>query len=296
MSARGRGLLSLAICAGAAALALPGSARAHAALVRSDPADGARLGASPHRISLWFDEEVTAGLSDAELSGARIGPVSHISVGGRGDRLLVSLPKLRPDTYSLRWLAVSADDLHITPGMVVFGVGAAFALPQERPKAAVPPGAPGPDTSEVALRWLDFAAIAGLIGALALIAVCIPRAARRGATGLDDARERLAGVAVASAALALVTGAGLLLVQAHGFSALGTVVAHTTYGKTWIARELIVAVLLVLVMTLRRRQAGAALTATAVGASLALCASIALSSHSASARGSVSVATSTPAL
>ena len=294
MSPRGLAL-ALAALVAVAFLTLPSTAAAHAFLVRSDPADGSRFESAPRQIRLSFSEDVSQGLSRVKLTGARTGTVPGATVTGRGKDLLVSLPRLARDTYSLYWLTVSADDLHITRGEVVFAYGTVAPLP---PKTKAAPAPATPDSGEVVLRWLDFAAIAGLIGALALLAVCIPQAARRGASGLDAARRRLAGLAAAFGAAALATGFGLLLVQATGLSTeslpsgLSTIVLQTSYGPSWICREVLIGALLASALILgRRRRPGVLLVGHTVLASVALCISLAYNSHSAAARGHVSLAT-----
>jgi copper transport protein len=149
---------------------------------------------------------------------------------------------------------------------------------------------PGPDRWDVVLRWLDLAAIAGLIGALGLTTVCVPLAARRGAEP-GSTRNTLAKLAVVSGVTALCTGAGLLVVQAGAFSAVGGVLARTSYGTSWIVRELLIAALLVLALALRRGRPAAPEIAAMFLGSFALCGALALNSHSASAHGHLSIAT-----
>jgi copper transport protein len=289
-------MLRLAISAAAVALALPGSARAHAVLLQSSPADGARLASSPQHIRLTFNEDVSRKLSEVRLIGAHAGRVSGVRVSGSSRALNVSLPELREDTYILRWRTVSEADLHATGGSLVFGVGAA-------PGNLVPDAGPdGPSGAEIFLRWLDFSAIAGLIGALALLAICVPQAERRGASGLERARRKLVALASICSMVALVTGVGLLVFAAHRLStestgsALKAVLTQTSYGSSWIVREILIASLFVVGPLVGRRQPGPFPLAFTLGAVLALCASMAASSHSASARGQVSVATGALAL
>jgi copper transport protein len=302
MSALRRALGPLLVLVGAALL-LPGLARAHAVLVGSDPADGARLGSSPQLIRLWFNEDVSRRLSDVELTGARTGRVAGLEPRlGSGRSLEVSVPKLRRDAYILRWRTVSEDDLHTTSGSLVFGVEVNVGQKSRSAGASASPATPGPEKAEVVLRWFDFAALAGVIGALALVAICIPRAARRGARGLEDARRRLAKVAAAAAVTALCTGLALLLAQAHNLlseslvSALGTVLTQTSYGPSWIARELLICALCVLAVVVARRRPGPMLVAVIALCTLALCASLAFNSHAAAARGQLSIATAALAL
>jgi copper transport protein len=301
MSAQRRALGPLLVVG--AALLLAGQARAHAFLVGSEPADGARLASSPQLIRLWFNEDVSGRLSDVGLTGARTGRVAGLKLrSGSGRTLEVSVPKLRRDAYILRWRTVSEDDLHATSGSLVFGVHVNVGRRSRSAGASASPATPGPKKAEVVLRWFDFAALAGVIGALALVAICIPAATRRGASGLEDARRRLAKVAAAAAVTALCTGLALLLAQAHNLSseslvsALGTVLTQTSYGPDWIAREILICALAVLAVVVARRRPGPRLVAAIALCTLALCASLAFNSHSAAARGQLSIATAALAL
>ena len=295
MTRRGVGALAGALIV---AFAVPSVAAGHAYLVRSHPADGARLGSSPPRVELGFSEGVSRTLSTAKLVGARTGRVfAPVSIRGTGARLILAFPKLPNDTYSLDWRTVSTDDLHSTEGSLVFAVGTAAPLPSGQNEAS--PTVSGPDRVEVVLRWIDFGAIAGLIGALVLLGVCMPRAVARGAE-LEDARRRLIRLALIVGTLALGTGAGLLLLQAgaadDGLSAVATVLGGTTYGATWIVRELLIGLLLVLVLVFRRRSLSGFLVALSIMGSAGVCIALALTSHSAAARGQVSLASAALAL
>lgn len=102
-------------------------ASAHAVLVASSPADGARVDRSPGQVSLTFDEAVGL-IPGAErvigLDGTRAdtGDV-RLTEGGR--TIVIALrPALANGTYSASWRVVSADT-HIVSGSIRFGVGAA---------------------------------------------------------------------------------------------------------------------------------------------------------------------------
>src|SRR5689334_20387552 len=156
-----------------------GTAHGHAFLLESVPADGATLARAPTTIELWFTAPVTTSLGQATLVGSDGHVVSGVRVlrSGVDVELRVRLPALRPDAYRLLWRAVSTDDLHRTGGSVVFGV----RRPAARAAAAAP-GAAGPGrpwrAAEAAVRGLDLAALACLLGALALL-VLDPGATRR---------------------------------------------------------------------------------------------------------------------
>jgi len=277
-------------------LACPGVALAHTFLVGSDPSDGSRLASSPGVARLQFDQPVSASLSRVELRGARSGRVSGVAVSASGSTLVATLPKLERDSYLLDWQAVSADDLHPSSGAITFAVGVAGVTSPTNGRRATATVVEDPSTKEVLVRWIDFGALAGLIGALTLALLCVPSARRRGASGVDELERRLLGIAVVSGIAALWTGVGLLLVQASAIGSPGEVLVGTHYGNAWIARELLLAALVAGgLLTAHRGRRPRQSAAIFVAAAL-LAFALAANSHSASARGVISVATGALAL
>lgn len=125
-------LLALVLLLAGSALQLAAEASAHAAFVRSDPADGSLLAEAPDRFHLVFSEPVS--------------PLVLTLVGGSGvlvrlDRfelhdtaLVIDAPaELAEGSYALSWRVTSADG-HPIAGSVVFSVGTAG------PVADVPSG------------------------------------------------------------------------------------------------------------------------------------------------------------
>ncbi len=107
----------------ALALALPAPVFAHAFLQRASPAVGSTLPAAPPELAIVFTEAVEPAFSGIVVTG-KDGPVAtgqpHLAAGS--DRqLVVSLPKLPPGTYSVRWHATSVDT-HKTEGSFQFTV------------------------------------------------------------------------------------------------------------------------------------------------------------------------------
>ena len=107
-------------------------ALAHASLVRSDPAGGARLQQSPSRIVAWFDQELDASASTIRVDDAQ-GNALEGDTGGVDladpdhASMIVTLPQtLEPGRYLVRWTAVSADGNdahHSTKGEFTFEIG-----------------------------------------------------------------------------------------------------------------------------------------------------------------------------
>ncbi|MFI1914524.1 copper resistance protein CopC [Nocardia sp. NPDC020380] len=113
------GLALLALWCGSA------TASAHAVLVSSDPAYGSTITHEPDRVSLTFDEPVTAAqdavtISDADGQRVDTGGTTTADGGRTVQRhLRAGLPD---GTYLLGWSLLSADG-HLVSGSIVFGIG-----------------------------------------------------------------------------------------------------------------------------------------------------------------------------
>ncbi len=274
---------TLAIVCALGAGATP--AYAHAIVVRTEPADGAVLGGPPQQLRLWFSEPVALGFTTFALidsSGKQIAVTAHsdaastaLAVRNEGvsaAEVILDLPALPPSVYRLSWTALSNADLHNTVGSIVFGVQRATD------GATAAAAEPVPSPIELALRWLNFGALAALIGALALALLALPGATNHEPRTTNDeprttndeqkgkqadwqiiatqSRARLLQLARWSAGLALLAGLGLLLAQAVSIGAATgqNVVASawalaggTSYGLYWLLRQ---ALLLLLFVTL----------------------------------------------
>ncbi|HKG52760.1 MAG TPA: copper resistance protein CopC [Anaerolineales bacterium] len=107
------------------ACAVP-SARAHALLVRSNPAANAVLDVPPVQVEIFFSEPL-----EEKLSSIKVFDSNNLSVDV-GDvrvdptdptRLTVSLHSLNDGVYTVTWKAVSSVDGHQTVGTFPFAVG-----------------------------------------------------------------------------------------------------------------------------------------------------------------------------
>ncbi|MEC3913798.1 copper resistance CopC/CopD family protein [Nocardia sp. CDC160] len=123
-----RSLAALILLLGYAAAAIflgAATASAHAVLVSSDPAYGAMVDHAQDRVSITFDEPVTAApnaVTVTDRDGGRVDTGNaETSNGGR----TIALP-LRSGTangtYLLGWSLLSADG-HVVAGSIVFGIG-----------------------------------------------------------------------------------------------------------------------------------------------------------------------------
>ncbi len=197
---------------------------AHAIVTRTDPADGAVLSSAPKQIRLWFTEAVALNFTTVELidsSGQSITPQSVHAEGNDASIIVIELPKLKPSAYRLSWRALASDDLHITNGTIVFGVQQAV---DQAPASAA---ANAPPPFEVGARWLDFIALAALIGALALMIMVE-----------GDSLRRLLRLALIAGGASLITGIGELIVQSTAIGGTLTgLITQTSYGARWLMRE-----------------------------------------------------------
>ena len=102
------------------------SARAHALLVRSNPAANAVLEVPPVQVEIFFSEPLEENSSsikvfDSNQVGVDVGDVRVDPVDPT--RLTVSLHSLNDGVYTVTWKAVSSVDGHQTVGTFPFAVG-----------------------------------------------------------------------------------------------------------------------------------------------------------------------------
>ncbi|MGH2671613.1 MAG: copper resistance CopC/CopD family protein [Actinomycetota bacterium] len=157
-------------------------AAAHAALVESEPSNGAVLGEAPQEIRLSFTEPPDLSLTIVEIvdsGGASVptGPVEKVPGSDREVR--IPIQNVPDGVYTVTWRTVSTADGHITSDAFSFGVG---VDPED--VAPVPPGSatetPPPNAISVAARWGLYAGLAVLFGAAlaGLLALGIDAVAR----------------------------------------------------------------------------------------------------------------------
>lgn len=162
-SRRGGRWLTASALAIAMVLGVRAVARAHAALLSSEPAAGSQLSASPARIRLVFSEAVDPKLATLKLVAAD-GSSQTLTVerDPHDRRAIFGIPQtLEPSSYHVLWHAVS-DDGHPVSGSYVFTVVAPSA-----PAPVAPPPAPPPTSvSQPPANWGPTAFGAPLIPAL----------------------------------------------------------------------------------------------------------------------------------
>lgn len=248
----------------AALLWLSSRADAHALLLNSDPAPGAKVPRSPPAITLDFTEEPESRLSVVRVldaTGRLIDTEVLRPAPAHPTSLTIPLKTLPSGVYTVTWRVVSRIDGHATGGTFAFGVGT--APPTIQPEAA----APAPSPFSIAAHWLWYTGLFGLLGCAWTWTVASPpppRAARIlvwvwvmsvvGLAGVGQAQAADAGIGLwqlagTSLGDALVTraipiiGAGIVialapryprqlrrLLAAVGIAAAFAVLAHVAAG------------------------------------------------------------------
>ncbi|SNS32408.1 copper transport protein [Geodermatophilus pulveris] len=157
----------------AAGVATAPPAAAHAELVSTDPAEGARLEQAPAQVTLTFTEGVSLGAGYARVLDAAGERVDTGSASVEGDAVVVPLRgDLADDGYLVTYRVVSADS-HPVSGAFSFVVGDGELVP-----AGAASGAG--DTDPVvgaalpAARWLGFAGLSLAVGVPVLLLTAWP--------------------------------------------------------------------------------------------------------------------------
>ena len=228
-------------------------AAAHAELVSTDPAEGARLPEAPDRVTLTFTEGVSLGAGYARVLDSSGQRVDAGDATVQGDAVVVPLRADLPDDgYLVTYRVVSADSHPISGGF-------SFAVGEGRLVAA--DGATGAgDTDPVvsallpAARWLGFAGLSLAIGVPVLLLTAWP-------AGWTSARLRrtttggLVAVAAGAALSLLLQGpyaAGSGLATVADPALLGATAASGN-GAAHLVRIVLVAALAVVLRTVWRR-------------------------------------------
>ena len=232
------------------ALAAAVPAQAHASVVSSSPATGARLAHAPAAVTITFDEPV--GLDAATYLNVVDGSGKQVQTGrvyhpaGRGQVVAVNLPSsLAPGAYVESWRVISADS-HPVTGTIEFAVGDARLAP---PKAAKTPVDKATGVVFAVIRFIGFVGLM-VMGGVWLPLTCWP-------TGRSHRRTtRLLGLGWSATAIAAIAGflvqgpyaAGRGLAEVTEVGLIGET-WHSVYGMATLARLM----LLVAVAALFRR-------------------------------------------
>ena len=248
-------------------IVFPQDADAHGALRRSEPAEGAQLTVVPRELRLVFNETVELGFARLALTGPD-GPVALGALTHPPDSASVLVAAvtggLIAGPYTLAW-QIAGEDGHPVRGQIAFtvapgalGIAAVAAGPtapgQETPPASHHAAASFPTDGGfdaesplyVAIRWLTFVGLVGLLGAVAfrwILGIVHRRAPELAAGFLEPAASRAARLGLWMTGLVAVAGLLRLYAQSHalhgGSAALqpafiGTMLTRTLWGWGWL--------------------------------------------------------------
>lgn len=138
----------------------PATVRAHAQLVRADPAPGASLSQPPPRVTVWLSEPIIAQGSRLEVydvSGRRVDRGTTYYHGSPPTAMSVDLGPLPQGNYRVRWVTLSPVDGHYLVGTFPFAVGVAATTPGVEEAASAGAGLPVPRWLPVLLRYITLA-------------------------------------------------------------------------------------------------------------------------------------------
>lgn len=215
-------LIAATVAALATGLLLAWPASAHAALIDTDPDDGAVLSQAPAEVGLSFNEPVRLPAGGIQLFDAT-GRDLAASSNGEGDKVRVQLPSGMPDgSYQISWRVVSADG-HPLSGSFSFSIGS----PSETVVAAAPAAADpaqGTDRLRSVSQGIHYVALLLATGLLAF-SLLLPR------TAPAVIRRRLARIIGGAAIVAVLTG--LALVPVSGAVKLGGSLATLGSFAAW---------------------------------------------------------------
>ena len=251
----------------------PAAALAHAMLKSSNPAAGARLTVVPQAIRLMFTESPDLTFTRVELYDAKGGAVSLDTVAFAPDSKRAVLVAIRgaldAGVYTVAW-QTAGDDGHPTRGRFSFTVApgaSGIGRATTRGEAAAGVTAPGqlppphahhagtmPDENAfgaespayVAIRWLQFAALLIVVGAVVFRFLVLGFMARERVprltliAGAATAAARLGLVGVAALGVAAVLRLGAQSYAMHGASnawnivLVGTMLRRTVWGWAWL--------------------------------------------------------------
>ncbi|MHB8577877.1 MAG: copper resistance CopC/CopD family protein, partial [Dehalococcoidia bacterium] len=249
----GRGRWSLPLLALVVLLSLTlhaGPVLAHAVLLRSDPAQNARLTAAPRRIDLSFSEPISHAFSTLSVLDSSGSHRDRHDVQFTADptEMLVSVEALPPGFYAVRYETVSAVDGHRWQGTFPFTVlNPDGSTPAGSPRTTSGGGTSGAPPLDVALRWLLLLGLIGVAGGFGFAAfITYPAAGTFSgedrAEGRRVARQLLGAIVPPAALVAAISNLAVLLRDAAGAGSLGAIpdLLGGTTGSNWLLREALV--------------------------------------------------------
>jgi copper transport protein len=156
-------------------------ASAHAALIRTDPADGSVVQTAPQRVVLTFSEGVLLSADSLRVLDPRgtnvaTGAPGHAAGKDSGSTATVPLRSgLGNGTYTVAWRAISQDS-HPVAGAFTFSVGSASKTSVDLSGVASAGGGAARTLYGIG-RYFAYGGFALLVGASVFLSVCWPRGA-----------------------------------------------------------------------------------------------------------------------
>ena len=246
------------------------SAEAHANLVESDPAVNSVLPDSPERVTIRFTEPLEPALSEIRVldaQGRRVDSGDSAVDPNDPHLMSVSVEPLENGTYTVAWKNVSTVDGHRVRGAFVFWVGEPIS------PAAPPSGLDQPilqSPAEPVARWIILLDILSIVGGMSfLVLVARPALAVPGVQAEIVAELRrllswgvlgmawMASVSLIVASVLQLVSQASVVYETSVVGALGnplrSLLAETDWGKLWMWRTLLAA-LMTAVLTVEWRR------------------------------------------
>ena len=249
-------------------LGLPALALAHGALRRAAPASGAHLSEAPRELRLTLNENVELAVARLQLIGPDSADVVLGPLALAADSPVVLVAPIRgglkAGSYTVAWQIAGADG-HPVRGRYSFVIapgarGLATPAGPTAPGQASPPAShhnpvslpsgPGFDAESplyVAVRWLTYVGLLGVLGALAFRLAVLPLVERQGTPAalalLGLAGVRAAQVGLASAGVVAAAAVFRLYAQSYALhgaggalepTLVGTMLSRTVWGWGWL--------------------------------------------------------------
>jgi len=248
---------------------VPVRAFAHPFLRRSSPAASDTLATSPAELRLDFSEPIELRFTRVQLVGpagalSTLGPLTGVP-DSLGTVLAGIDGVLAAGRYVVRWQA-AGDDGHVIRGEFAFTVLAkpdrgeaagAVPAPHDPTSPSMPHTATAPDQNGfdagsplfIALRWVMYLGLLGIIGSVVFQGIVLALVRRRGGEAgqrlAEAVRARAGGAGRAAAVVLLLSVPGRLVAQSvamHGPAAsidaslVTGMLAHTMWGWSWLAQ------------------------------------------------------------
>jgi copper transport protein len=265
---RRRGVLRCALWCACLAAALPAGLAAHVVLEAAAPAPGAVIAEAPSQLRLRYSGMIEPAYTRVELRAPDGGDVALGAltfVAGSDREFTLALPPLTlRGTYTVQWRTAGADG-HVLTGSYTFELAGDTAVVETAPDtvpAAVAPSpmaghhvhedvAAGAGLGDVLGRWLHFAALTLLLGALTFRLALLPRVGGGEAARLDLGRRtwRLLAIGALLLVVAAVLRLWLQSAALHGADRawsgplLSMMLRDTSWGRAWLLQAFLLAVL-----------------------------------------------------